>query len=206
LARAIFVQFAIRQNGEMQMDLLATHFASISRELKHKSERVRDAFKTHRATVGENREAVFKTMKRQYSEVTSLATSRLDDSLFIVFAFEAAQGKTCKNTVAGALQNIPTTEQPDFIVVANSLLIQSGSCFELAKLGQPNSNFRKTLFEKPIDPKLQAAINQGFEIHVGEHTLMVFFIWLTSWLKRAGRWTTDLHSYLPLNTSYGITI
>jgi hypothetical protein len=37
---------------------LANYFASISGELQHQSERIRESFKTHRPTVGTNREAL----------------------------------------------------------------------------------------------------------------------------------------------------
>jgi hypothetical protein len=262
------------------------YFASISRELQHQSERVRESFKTHRPTVGANREALieklfeghlpkafgtgtglisaregilsnqadlviydqlfntpfhsdlpqrifvvesiyslievkstltpaeltdsikkgrrFKSMRRHYSEV---AAPQIEESLFIIFAFDAAQPTTLRDTIALALQEVPTTERPDFIVVANSLVATAGSYLELTKLGQPNSPYRAAIMQRPRDPSLDTVMARGFSISVlGEHTLTAFFIWLTSWLLRAGHRTAELQSYLPRDMSFGYTI
>jgi hypothetical protein len=142
----------------------------------------------------------FKAMTRHFSEVTA---PKIQDSLFIIFAFEAAAPNTFRDTVASALNTIPGPERPDFIVVANSLVVTAGSYFELSKLGKENSAYRRELLQKPLEPALARALAQGFQVGIlGEHALMAFFMWLTSWLVRAGYRTADLHSYLPEDMSF----
>ncbi|MCY4186472.1 MAG: hypothetical protein OXC82_00255 [Rhodobacteraceae bacterium] len=90
----------------------------------------------------------FKRMKRRFCDTGEF--KRMQDSLFVIWAFESAGHKTLKQHIINIYKNIPPAEQPDFIIVPNSLVVTSGKYLELSKIGQPNSLLRQELERKHI--------------------------------------------------------
>ena len=143
----------------------------------------------------------FKTLPRQFDDAP--APPRIADSLFILWAFEGPTPRTLKRNILKAISEVPTHEQPDFIIIPNSIVATSGTYRVLTKLGQFGSPFwLQTYQESGGDVNL--ALGDPTEVHdLGTHALLPFFIWLTSWLKRAGPRSAPLLEYLPNDYVYG---
>lgn len=140
----------------------------------------------------------FKGLERQFLPGPSVP--KIKDSLFIIFAFKAAKPKKVKETLLEVISDVPVAERPDFIVVPGSFVVHAGQYFELAKIGQPESSHRKSI-ERKDTAALEALKGEGLAFYdLGDDSLMMFFIWLTSWLQYAGSRTVPLFSYLPDRT------
>ena len=137
----------------------------------------------------------FKSLARSFSPLP--ASPKISDSLFITWAFEAPSPETVKDNYAEAIRDIPREEQPDFVVVPDSLVIKSGNYYSLAKLGQKGSAHRRAL-EAEHGDNVDALLGDGFDLwHLGDSALMVWFAWLNSWLTDAGTRTATVLSYIP---------
>ncbi|MDX2306898.1 MAG: DUF6602 domain-containing protein [Hyphomicrobium sp.] len=143
----------------------------------------------------------FKRLERRFDG--SPVMPAIADSLFVIFAFEAAAPQTFKSTLAARLSEIPWDARPDLIVVPGSLVAKSGHYYKIAKIGQPNSPHRRALEQQGQDATTKA-IGDGFDVfEFKQHSLLVFLIWFTSWLQRAGNRAADLVSYLPEEYVWG---
>lgn len=143
----------------------------------------------------------FKTMPRNFADVP--AKPRIPDSLFIVWAFDAPSPETVKSNFKQAIEDVPRIEQPDFVVVPDSLVIKSGAYHALAKLGMPGSQYRLEL-EKKTGGDLAPLLGEGIEVFaLGKNSLLAWLVWLTSWLNAAGRRSAPLQSYLPTDEILG---
>ena len=135
----------------------------------------------------------FKTLSRAFADVPSKPP--ISDSLFAIWAFEAPSAETVKENFAKAIKDVPRFEQPDFIVVPDSLIVKSGVYHAFARLGQPGSLRRRELEEKRGD-NLAQILGEGFDIwDLGHNALIAWLVWLTSWLNAAGSRSAPLASY-----------
>lgn len=140
----------------------------------------------------------YKTMERRFAE---FATPANGASLFLIFAFEAASPEKFKETLASAIAGIPHEQQPDFVVVPGSFVAIAGQYHEFSQLGVPGSSYRESVVRKG---ELDRRRGAGYKIYsFGENALLIFFIWLTSWLQRSGRRGSELVSYLPSDAVWG---
>ena len=144
----------------------------------------------------------FKSLQRQFCDVPN-PPQRIDDSLFVIWAFKAPCATTLKSNLMEQLSDVPVNEQPDFIIVPNRLVVQSGSYMELAKLGQPNSNYRRKL-ESRCGQELSGILPEPVQVdECKENSLFVWYTWFDSWLRRAGDRFTDPILYLPPDKVWG---
>jgi hypothetical protein len=155
---------------------------------------------------GEIRDALakckrFKNLPRHFETVPDLP--KIPDSLFVLWAFEAPSPETVKENVVAALRGVPRAEQPDFIVVPDSVLITAGGYREISTVGLPDSLRRQDALSR-AGGNLDEAIGDPVQIlHLGEHTLLTWLVWLTSWLKAAGHRSAPIGSYLVEGYVYG---
>jgi hypothetical protein len=137
----------------------------------------------------------FKTLPRQFDDAP--ATPQITDSLFVLWAFEGPSAATVKRNINKALEKVPRAEQPDYIVIPDSVVATAGSYRELARAGQPGSTYREQILRES-GGDIEGVIGEPIEVlELGQHALLVFFLWLTSWLKRAGQRSAPLMAYLP---------
>jgi hypothetical protein len=142
----------------------------------------------------------FKRMKRGFLPV---GNQRLEDSLFVLWGYEAPSTETLKENLEEAFKGVPMSERPDFVVVPGQSVARSGSYQELAVLGQANSRYRTEL-ERVHGSGITKLLGNGFAIgEYGDNSLFAFFIWFDSWLRHAGSRQSDLLSYIPPNMIFG---
>lgn len=146
----------------------------------------------------------FKKLTRNYQSVPSLP--RIKESLFIIWGFEGPSPDTLKKNFMNALKNIPIEEQPDFIIIPDSILITSGSYRKLSKFGMKGSQHQQKVLKKNSG-KTYEEIFEPIEFQVlNDNSTLVFITWFTSWLKGAGVRSAPLDEYLGKSKIWGTTI
>lgn len=92
----------------------------------------------------------FKQLPRKFYETGS--SRRIDDSLFVVWAFEASDNHdTVGKNIFSALKTVPLEEHPDLIVVPDSFVMTGGNFYKLLMRGQPGSQNHGELEESERD-------------------------------------------------------
>jgi hypothetical protein len=134
----------------------------------------------------------FKLLRRQFAE---FAPPTQVESLFVILAFDSAEPTTFKNTFAEITKEIPQHERPDFVVIPDKLIIMSGSYHEITKVGAKGSEYRQQL-EKLGPDAMTSRLQGGFQVNIGENSLLEFFVYFSSWLLRAGSRAVDPTSYV----------
>lgn len=143
----------------------------------------------------------FKTLQRRYCDAGQ--SLRIQDSLFVIWAFEAAATTTFKTNLLSALATVPRSEQPDLIVVPDRLVARAGSYLELSKIGQVGSPHRAELHAKH-GPNLDVLLPSVAEVgELNENALMAWYVWFDSWLRQTGPRFTTPGAYVPLDTYFG---
>ncbi len=146
----------------------------------------------------------FKTLNRRFCE-TGLP-QRMTDSLFVIWGFDCPSPATFKDNLLTALSGVPRSEQPDFIIVPDRIVVRTGTYFELSRLGQPNSPYRAQLHQQH-GPNLAGLMPELAEVNdFGEHSLLAWYVWFDSWLRQSGSRFTDPVTYLPPDQSFGVTV
>ena len=144
----------------------------------------------------------FKTLNRNFCD-TKLPIRLIEDSLFVIWGFGCPNPVTLKANLSTALKNVPINEQPDLVVVPQSLVAKSGKYLELVKLGQPNSEFRSQL-EIQHGHDLSSLIPEPVEVFdLKADSLMAWYVWFDSWLRQAGARFTNPLAYLPADRIWG---
>jgi hypothetical protein len=134
----------------------------------------------------------FKSLKRSF-----LVQPPISDSLFVIWAYEAPSAETAKRNLLAALADVPRAEQPDMIVVPADIVGIAGQYLEFVRLGQEGSQHRSELVEKH-GPNLGLLLPESIEItQYGDHSLLTWYVWFDSWLRRAGARVFDPVLYLP---------
>lgn len=143
----------------------------------------------------------FKNLPRHYSEAPVLPHIR--ESLFVIWSYESPSSETLKANLRDALRSVPTQEQPDFVIVPGQLVATCGHYRELSALGHPNSGYRRELKDK-YGANLERLDFDPIQIMECKHdSLLVWLIWILSWLKRAGSRNSELLAYLPSDKVWG---
>lgn len=138
----------------------------------------------------------FKKLPRQFLDVTPM---KITDSLFIIWGYSSTAPETLKENLEELLREVPTTEQPDLIIIPGEMVVQAGTYRELTKLGQPASEHRQKL-EKQYGGDLTQLLKGQVDVWLyKENSLLTWYIWLDSWLRRAGGRFTDPVRYIPPN-------
>jgi len=136
----------------------------------------------------------FKTLPRKFDTLPE--NPKIRDSLFVVWAFEGPQPETVRCNVRNALRDVPVAEQPDFIVIPNSVIVTAGQYRQLAISNRPD---RPRLSYTITDSEGNITVvpdDQVLILSLGNNTLLTWLIWLTSWLKAAGHRSAPLTAYL----------
>lgn len=143
----------------------------------------------------------FKSLERHFSE--SASTQRISSSLFILWAYDSPSSETAKENIIAAFQPVPPAERPDFVIVPDRLVAISGEYMELCKLGHPTSQHRQAL-HKHHGPDLGSLLPECAEVNdFGEDSLLAWYVWFDSWLRRAGSRSADPLRYLPPIKNWG---
>lgn len=143
----------------------------------------------------------FKTLPRDFATVPALP--QIPDSLFVLWAFDAPSPETAKKNILDSLEGIPRSEQPDFIVVPDSIVVTAGSYRELAKLGLPNSPHRAQVMAA-FGGDLDLALGDPIEVlHLEKNSILAWLVWFTSWLNGAGHRSAPLISYSTAGHIFG---
>lgn len=146
----------------------------------------------------------FKTLNRRFCETEF--PQRITDSLFVIWGFDCPSPATFKDNLLTALSDVPRSEQPDFIVVPDRIVVRSGTYFELSRLGQPNSPYRAQLHMQH-GPNLGTLMAELAEVdNLGENSLLAWYVWFDSWLRQAGSRLTDPIAYLPPDQIFGVSV
>jgi hypothetical protein len=137
----------------------------------------------------------FKTLPRTFDTAPPYS-HRVIDSMFVLWAFEGPKPETIKKNVLKVTSGGPRSEQPDFIVVPDSIIAIAGQYGEIARTGYPGSPYREQVLRE-YEGDLERAIGEPVEMmELGAHSLFVFLGWITSWLKRAGPRSAPFTEYL----------
>ena len=143
----------------------------------------------------------FKRLQRRFCDTGEF--KRMEDSLYVIWAFESPSPETLRKNIIDVYKDLPRAEQPDFVIVPNSLIVTSGKYLELAKIGQPNSLHRKEL-ERQHGSNLKSLLPTQPQIYIcREYSLYVWHIWFDSWLRQAGSRFSDPKKYIPKNVNLG---
>ena len=146
----------------------------------------------------------FKPMPREFCQVGW--SQRIVNSLFVIWAFHSAGPKTFKENLAQKLSGVPISEQPDLVVVPNVLVASMGQYREIAKLGEPNSPYRREL-EQQYQGDLSLLTDEPVDVYdVRENALLIWYVWFDSWVRQAGSRFCDPLKYLPTGGSFGTKV
>lgn len=143
----------------------------------------------------------FKTLQRTFCE--GPFRQRIQDSLFVIWAFDSAHPETVKGNLLQALEGVPRAEQPDFVVVPHRLVAKAGTYLELSRIGQPGSPHRQELEARHVTD-IGSLVPEPVEVNdLGENSLLAWYLWFDSWLRQAGPRLVDLINYLPPDAVFG---
>ena len=108
-----------------------------------------------------------------------------------------------KENISNFYKDLPVGEQPDFIIIPDSVLITSGSFRRLSQFGMPGSVFQQEVLKK-YPGKSYLEIFKPFDCLVlKDNSLVCFLTWLISCLKGAGARSTPLELYLEAGKIFG---
>lgn len=143
----------------------------------------------------------FKSLPREFCRVRS--DQHISESLFAIWAFEAPKPATVKENLAKRLAQVDISEQPDLVVVPDRLVAHLGSYRELVRLGQPGSEYRRDL-EHQYQGDVSSLVDQPLDVYdLSKYSLLVWYVWLDSWLRQAGGRFCDPIKYLPPDQQFG---
>ena len=143
----------------------------------------------------------FKSLRRAYCETRS--PQQIQESLFVIWSFESPCPQTLKANFIEALSEVPRAEQPDLVVVPDRLVARSGSYLELARLGQPDSPYRRNLHSQ-YGADLSSLLLDSVEVSdLGTNSLLAWYVWFDSWLRQAGTRFSNPIDYLPEGRNWG---
>lgn len=134
----------------------------------------------------------FKTLPRYYSTNPKPPISQ--DSLCIIWGFEGPKPETVLSNIRDLLKDVPVAEQPDIIIIPNSLVITAGS-YRQAIISQKPSRVRYTMTDSQ-GRKREFSQEPIAGWQLGNNALLASLIWITEWLKNAGNRSPMLSMYI----------
>lgn len=147
----------------------------------------------------------FKSLPRRFCGSKGVHEDQhVQDSLFAIWAFESPALPKVKENLSLAMKHIPLAERPDLIVVPERFTARAGSYLELSTLGQPGSAFRGELQAKHPSVDLRTLLPEPLAMYdLSENSLLAWYIWIDSWLRRAGSRRCEPLQYLPPDAAFG---
>ena len=137
----------------------------------------------------------FKSLPREFCQTRM--PQHIENSLFVIWAFESPQPKLLKEHLIGKLHDIDIAEQPDLVVVPDLLVAYMGQYHEIIRLGEPHSQYRRDL-EQKYQGDLSRLPNEPLDVYaLGKHSLLTWHVWFDSWLRQAGSRFCNPIRYLP---------
>jgi hypothetical protein len=146
----------------------------------------------------------FKRLKREFQTVPAMP--RIAESLFIVWAFNGPASETLKNNIASSYKDIAVDDQPDIIIIPDSILITAGSFRRLSKFGMPGTDYQQNIIEKNQGKSYLEIFGPTDFWELKDNSLLIFLTWLTAWLKGAGVRSAPLEVYLERGKIFGYKI
>ena len=143
----------------------------------------------------------FKNLERNFGSVPQFP--KIQDSLFVIWAFDAPSAETLKANIVSELENVCVENQPDFIVVPNSIIMTGGTYKRISTLGQEGSSHRTKLESIYGRDRLNDVFPKYEFYNLKENCILTFLIWFQSWLKASGVRSAPLASYLDPKKEYG---
>ena len=148
-----------------------------------------------------------KELEKKIPDFKNLSSSPLKDNiLYVLWSFEHSWGPNhiaVKQHIVEELKNAETKYHkyhPDFILILEQLLIQSGHFNELLRRwhwDNPEQIQALNRNRHRIEPLLPTCW------HTKEHTLMIWYMWFNLWLSNAGNRAYNLMDYIPQDKTYG---
>jgi hypothetical protein len=136
----------------------------------------------------------FKTLPRKFDSLPE--PPRIADSLFVLWAFNGPKPETIKANLLKALHDVPVAEQPDFMVIPDSVVITTGRYRQLVLASRPNSSLPAYTITDSEGNKTVVPESSMRVLDLGTNALLAWLIWFTSWLKAAGHRSAPLTAYL----------
>ncbi len=147
----------------------------------------------------------FKSLPRKFGD--NFGRQKLAYSLFILWSFESPTHPVLKDNIAEALKGIPLHLRPDFIVVPGHSITRSGSYLKVSTHGtQADLHTQIAEASGAFGSEPFIAPGQLEMLNTGSSTLLVFLIWLLSWLSAAGPRRAELVSYVPNDHAWGTRV
>ena len=146
----------------------------------------------------------FKSLSRDFCDVRT--APHISESLFVIWGFESSRPPTVKKNLNIRLGSLDVAYQPDFVIVPDHFVARMGRYGEMAVLGEPGSAYRRDL-EHQHQGDLSSLSDQLLEVYdLGKDSLLVWYVWLDSWLRRAGSRFCDPIKYLPRGQHFGTRV
>lgn len=140
----------------------------------------------------------FKKLPKRYDN--SFGPPKIEDHLFILWAFEAPSNVTAKNNIESALAIVPHHEQPDFIIVPSRFVVRGGQYYDLSTNGQKGSQYYDRRLAA-VEGDASKLLAEQFEmLDLGVNALTAFLHWLNSWVYGAGPRRPNLLAYYDIST------
>lgn len=171
--------------------LIESVYAMIEVKTELKPEEIQDAITKCRR---------FKKLSRHFDK--SPEAPRIEDSLFILWAFAGPKAETALANIRNLLQDVPVNEQPDIIVIPNSIVITAGAYRDRVIIQKNPSRIKYTMNDSGGRSRdFPEELIEGLEL--GNNALLISLIWIIAWLKAAGHRSPMLSTYIETNFVLG---
>lgn len=142
----------------------------------------------------------FKNLSRYFD--TNPEFPKTENALFILWAFAGPKPETALSNIRNLLKDVPIAEQPDIIVVPNSIVVTAGSYRDMIIVQKNPSRVKYTVSDSEGHSRIfpEEPI-EGLELK--SNALMVSLIWIIAWLKAAGHRSPMLSKYIDSNIVLG---
>ncbi len=145
-----------------------------------------------------------KKLTRNYQSVPSLP--KIKESLLVIWGFNGPSPETLKENIVNTLNSIPIDEQPDFIIIPDSILITAGSYRRLSCFGMLGSLQEQQVLNENPGKTYEEIFEPAEFLVLKDNSILVFITWLTAWLKVAGSRSAPLERYLGESKIFGYKI
>jgi hypothetical protein len=143
----------------------------------------------------------FKGLRRDWTNTQTLEISnsifrirpRIEDSLFIIWAFDGPTNQTIIDNLSSEFEKIPNLERPDLLLVNDRLCAFSGSLQLFLQVHDEYFRDRQQFVAQVVSIKDQPNI---IAFECGSLALIVFLFWLTQWLQRAAPRSANIMNYM----------
>ncbi len=147
-----------------------------------------------------------KIVKQEMRKVPSLPVSSSTSSietLVCLFAYAAPNLKALKSRIISLQNDIKEEDRLDLVCILGKGVIASGSYFNIATFGEPNSEYARSMSREQKDEILTTYPDKVKCYQLGNDSLLVFYHWLLSYISRRPAMLPDLINYAPPGYNWG---